>query len=348
MQLRNAGQEDAAKELEDTYLLLASKSKSAAQGFGDIATGNLRTEAAQKSMRATQGESMRTAQALASGQLKAAQGADSIAQAHARTLDTFGETQGQLGNYNKTFSDFGGDMALKAGQATGGFAKQAAELDKNRKAMGTQGGKALSAEQQRQVDLAQTQQKSMQNMQDFVRYGVEPATKATAWFAETVETLTSLLPGAGEAKEKVELARMKKSLEEENVKIVEAMEKQKNSTNKEEIETAKLAEKTAREKRELLDKERAEFLKTAKHFQEERKPGTEQMATTGGGAAVGNANIANQGKRAGYNQGKVAGDSTPPAPPPVAVKLSKTELFPFVPCVPKPTVAAPPLPTVIV
>ena len=307
LQLRNAGQEDAAKELEDTYLLLASKSKSAAQGFGDIATGNLRTEAAQKSMRATQGESMRTAQALAAGQLKAAEGADSIAQAHARTLDTFGETQGQLGNYNKTFSDFGGDMALKAGQASGGFAKQAAELDKNRKAMGTQGGKALSAEQQRQVDLAQTQQKSMQNMQDFVRLGVEPATAATAWFAETVETLTSLLPGAGAAKKKLEAERQgKKEAEKRNedVKKAEleataAKVKMDTATNDEAKKAAELELKAAEEKVKLA--------KEAKERGGLSKAATEAPSTPDSGGYDANGNPTGT---------PIPTPETPPPPPP--------------------------------
>jgi hypothetical protein len=334
LQLRNAGQEDAAKELEDTYILLASKSKSAAQGFGDIATGNLRTEAAQKSMRATQGESMRTAQALAAGQLKAAEGADSIAQAHARTLDTFGETQGQLGNYNKTFSDFGGDMALKAGQTSGGFAKAAAELRIERDKQGTNGKKALSAEQQRQVDLAITQQKSMQNMQDFVRYGVEPATKATAWFAETVETLTSLLPGAGEAKEKLEIERKTKKLEEAQIELVAAQEKRNKALSEAEKTAADESIKAAETKLENSKKERLMYIKNSENFKLTNKEAQElnakignagkpaEMATTGGGAATGNPNIARQGKRGGATQdtpAPAAPAATPaaaPAPPP--------------------------------
>ena len=305
MALRNAGQEDAAKELEDTYLLLASKSKSAAQGFADISTGNLRTEAAQKSMRATQGESLRTAQALASGQLKAAEGADSIAQAHARTLDTFGETQGQLGNYNKTFSDFGGDMALKASQASGGFAKNAEQLRKEREKQGTTGQKALSAEQQRQVDLAITQQKSMQNMQDFVRLGVEPATQATSWFAETIESLTSLLPGAGKAKAKLDAERQGKKeaqKRDEDVKKAEleataAKVKMDTATNDEAKKAAELELKAAEEKVKLAKEVKARGGLS--------KAATEAPSTpdTGGVDAMGNAT------------GAATPEPTPPAPP---------------------------------
>ena len=323
--MRSSGDEKqiaAAQELEDTYILLASKSKSAAQGFGDIAVGNLRTEAAQKSMRATQGESMRTAQALAAGQLKAAQGADSIAQAHARTLDTYGESQTATGNYNKVISDFAGDMALKANQTAGGFAKAQKENEENRKRMGTQGGKALSAEQQRQVDLAITQQKSMQNMQDFVRYGVEPATKATAWFAETVETLTSLLPGAGEAKEKLEIERKTKKLEEAQIELVAAQEKRNKALSEAEKTAADESIKAAETKLENSKKERLMYIKNSENFKLTNKEAQElnaklgdagksaEMATTGGGAATGNPNIARQGKRGGATQ------DTPPAPPP--------------------------------
>jgi hypothetical protein len=84
-ELRAKGQYDEAESLEQTFLVLRSQSKEAAQGFADVSTGMLTTEAAQKSYLATQGESMRVSRMIQSGQLSAAQGAQLVAKAHGAT-----------------------------------------------------------------------------------------------------------------------------------------------------------------------------------------------------------------------------------------------------------------------
>ena len=197
-QLRQQGRADEAKALEDTYLVLRSTSKNAAQGFADISTGNLRTEAAQKEMRASQGESMRVAQQISAGQLNAAEAADKVAAAHGRTADAMGATQGLIGNYNKTYGNLSEDIALRSKMLSGGFADAAKKIADEQKKQGVVDGKALDAEQQRQSELRKTQQDTMKATQDFVRAGVEPATKATAAFAGALNTVTNkILPGAG-------------------------------------------------------------------------------------------------------------------------------------------------------
>lgn len=196
-QLRQQGRTDEAKALEDTYLVLRSTSKSAAQGFADISTGNLRTEAAQKEMRVSQGESMRVAQQISAGQLNAAQAADKVAEAHGRTADAMGATQGLIGNYNKTYGNLSEDIALRSKALSGGFSEAYKNIQADQKKQGVVDGKALDAEQQRQTELRKTQQESMKATQDFVRAGVEPATKATKAFGDALNFVTSKLPGAG-------------------------------------------------------------------------------------------------------------------------------------------------------
>ena len=278
---------DAANQMEKSVMMMSTYNEKAAEGMRDLASGNLQTEASQQLMRSSNGEGMRAMQDLKAGIITAEQAFDRIAEANIRTVEIFGKTQGSLRNYNKTFGDVAGDYRLAAAKQKGTMLDNARENAENRLKQGTEDGKALSEEQQRQAELVKTQQNSMMNMQDFVRYGVSPATKATAWFAKTVENATSLLPGAGEAREELELDRIKKSAEEENAKIVAAMGIQRASTNKAEMETAILAEKTAREKRELLDREREEFLKTSKHFKDANSPKVGPNGPIGGGGGRG-------------------------------------------------------------
>ena len=268
----------AADEMEKSVMMMSTYNQTAADGMRDMASGIMTSEAAQQLMRASNGEGMRAMQELKAGTINASQAFDRIAKANVQTFTAQGKTLGGLGVYNKVMGDVAGDARLAAAMQNGTMVKQLKDVEDNYKKQGAEDGKALNAEQQRQAELVITQQNSMKNMQDFVRYGVTPATEATSWFAKTVENATSLLPGAGAAREELQFEKNRKSAEEENAKIRKEMETQRTSTNKKEIETAKLAEKVAREKRELLDKERQELLKVSKHF---KTPGDPKVGTTG-------------------------------------------------------------------
>jgi hypothetical protein len=273
----------AAEQMEKSVMMMSVYNEKAAEGMRDLASGNLQTEAAQQLMRASNGEGMRAMHDLKAGIINAEQAFDRIAEANIRTVTAQGKVLGGVRVYNKAYGDAAGDFRLAAARQAGTMVDAARENYEQRKKMGAEDGKALSEEQQRQAELVKTQQNSMHNMQDFVRYGVTPATEATAWFAKTVEAATSLLPNAGKYKEEMQFEKNLKDAEAENKKILIAMEKQKTSTNKREIETAKLAEKAAREKRELLDKEREELLKVSKYF---KAPG-EKAGIGGVGARQG-------------------------------------------------------------
>jgi hypothetical protein len=278
---------DAADEMEKSVMMLSVFSDKAAEGLRDLASGNLTSEASQRLDRETRGEARRAMQDLKAGINNGEQAFDRVAEAINRTVMAEGKVLGSLRVYNKVYTDAAGSFRIAAAKQEGTMLDNARENYENRKKMGAEDGKALSAEQQRQAELVKTQQNSMHNMQDFVRYGVTPATEATAWFAKTVENLTSYLPGAGEAREEMQFEKNLKDAEAENKKILIAMEKQKTSTNKREIETAKLAEKAAREKRELLDKEREELLKVSKYFKAPGDPKVGPNGPIGGGGGRG-------------------------------------------------------------
>ena len=278
---------DAANEMEKSVIMLSVFSDKAAEGLRDLASGNLTSEAAQQLDRETRGEARRAMQDLKAGINNGEQAFDRVTEAITRTVMAEGKVLGGYRVYNKVYTDAAGSFRIAAAKQEGTMLDNARAVYENRKQMGAVDGKALSAEQQRQAELVQTQQNSMKNMQDFVRYGVTPATEATAWFAKTVENLTSYLPGAGKAREEMQFDKNRKDAEAENKKILIEMEKQKTLTNKREIETAKLAEKAAREKRELLDKEREELLKVSKYFKAPGDPKVGPNGPIGGGGGRG-------------------------------------------------------------
>ena len=221
--LRNAGQEAAAAQLEKTFLLLSKDSKEVGDGFADIVSGNLRTEAAQKLMRATQGEAMQIQQELSDGTITAAQAADRMAMSLKRSLDMFGETQGVLGNFNTTFTDIAGAIRVASRLLTGGYERQEQIIERNAKRQGIFGD-AMDEELKRQTSLRLQQVNSMQNMQDFIRYGIKPATKSTEFFGKVIEYVSRLLPGAGAIKRQYDAEKKaSEDLTDRETKLSEAM-----------------------------------------------------------------------------------------------------------------------------
>ena len=192
MEMRANGQTVQAKALEDTFLILKSQSKEAAQGFADVSTGMITTDAAQKSYLATQGESMRTAQLITAGQLDAAQGAQRVATAHGRNADAMGASLGQMGIYNSTFGDLAADLRLK-GMSDADIGKQLQKVQEDQLKQGVKGGKAADAAQQTQTSLRISQQNSMLALQRLVDKAVLPATSAIGMFTEAVEASTLML-----------------------------------------------------------------------------------------------------------------------------------------------------------
>jgi hypothetical protein len=62
----------------------------------------------------------------------------------------------------------------------------------------------------RQVEIEKAQRKASNNMQDFLNLGINPVTYAMSILADVVEGLTSMLPGAGRARERAKEAQLNK------------------------------------------------------------------------------------------------------------------------------------------
>ena len=117
---------------------------------------------------------------------------DALAKGYKNTQDTFGGLIGMGGNADGTFMHFN-EMLTTTAKYTGENGDEQIAAAKRQQ----DASAATDKSTQSQIDLRLAQQNSMQNMQDFVKIGVNPATSALSTLAEVVEDLTSLLPGAG-------------------------------------------------------------------------------------------------------------------------------------------------------
>jgi hypothetical protein len=119
-QLKRDGREKERREIEKTYLILASQNKEAAQGFADAQAGMYGfTEASIKSMNATNAVDMQVTRLLQEGKIEAAEATDMLINARKRTFDALGTTMGRLGQYDSFYGSFVGDQRLIALQAQG-------------------------------------------------------------------------------------------------------------------------------------------------------------------------------------------------------------------------------------
>ena len=180
LELEQQGKHAEAKELENAYLALRSQSKEAAQGFADISTNNVQTEAAQKSIMATQGESMRAAQLISEGAMTGVQGFKAVGQATERTALELGATMGQIGTFDQTFGSL--NDSLKLGLATRGDveARYNKIIEDQNKIREGQGDELVN----NQGKLLKTQQEANAATEKFVFQGIVPAQKAMITLAE--------------------------------------------------------------------------------------------------------------------------------------------------------------------
>ena len=199
-ELRQQGKDKEAKALEDTYLVLRKSSKEAAQGFADVSTGFIGTEAAQKSFMATQGESMRVAEQVKQGQLTAAQAAQQVAKAHGDTATQMGVTMGKVGSFDKTYGSLSEAYKLRT-MAESDVEKTMAQIEEDRKKREGEAGKKGDEMLDKQAKLIKTQIDANEATENFIKQGIGPAQDAMIKLAETTRDAAKALnkiTGAGE------------------------------------------------------------------------------------------------------------------------------------------------------
>lgn len=200
-ELRQQNKTKEAKALEDTYLILYSQNKEAAQGFADVQTGFVQTEAAQKSLLGSQGESAEVAQMVINNQLNAVEAAQRIAQAHGRTATELGSTLGQIGVYNQTFGDLNGDLKL-ARMAEKDMLKILRDNEQDRETLLDREGKGADQMLVKQAELIRTQIDANKALNTFVDKAVVPAQQAMIYLTRATylagDILNKVFEGKGE------------------------------------------------------------------------------------------------------------------------------------------------------
>ena len=182
-ELRQKGKLKEAQELENAYLIIRSQNKEAAQGFADVSTGMINTEAAQKSFMASQGKNMEISQRVQAGQLKAAEAAQKVFKAHGETAKGVGVVLAQQGTYSKVYGDYAADIR-SAAMSQQDLQEVYEKIVKDQEKQGIKGGQAGDKLLQDRTKLILTQQGANKVMEEFVFKGIEPAQAAMIKLAE--------------------------------------------------------------------------------------------------------------------------------------------------------------------
>ena len=198
MEMRANGQAKEAEELEASYLILKSQSKEAAQGFADVSTGMINTEAAQKSFMATQGESMKASELVRAGEITAAEAAQRVAAAHGRTADSMGASLGKMGVYNETFGDLAADLRLK-GMSSEDIEEKLKKVKQDQIDQGLKGGKAADGIVDQYAENIKQQQELNKKMEQTVFAGIENALVITNKLGDVTDSLATGFEVLGKA-----------------------------------------------------------------------------------------------------------------------------------------------------
>jgi muramidase (phage lysozyme) len=171
-ELRAAGRVKEAHELEIANVMLTTQSKQAAQGFRDLSTGMINTDAAQKLYIATQGKAMVVSDKISAGQIKAAEAVTVLGRAAGDTAknNTFLAKAGVFGDI---FGDFAGYLRLGIySQRNLTLEQEKAEEEIKKQAAGADPAvKAATA-------LRIAQQKGNEATERFIKEGIVASTEA--------------------------------------------------------------------------------------------------------------------------------------------------------------------------
>jgi hypothetical protein len=181
-QVRATQGDEAAQRLIDANDLISSRSKEAGQAFRDLSTGMVTTEAAQKGLISSNGELMRVAQAVASGQMSAVE----ATQISGRALGAFAKDL-NMSAQTGVFEEFGINFAQST--EMGIFAQQnlveaLAKIKEQQKKQGIEGGKAQDDLTDANIRLAKAQQKAMTDLQETTGKMMLDATNASIALAD--------------------------------------------------------------------------------------------------------------------------------------------------------------------
>jgi len=191
--MRNSGDANqiaAADRLEATYVMLAKRSATAAKGFGDMTTGMVHTEEAQKLGMSTNYKALEVAQAMVKGQMGTIQGFQIIAGETGRVTKQMNALY-KTGVGEETFLKIseGAELGLEANRNLQGEYEKIIEDQKN---AGIKGGKAQDDLTDANIRLAKVQQDEMLKLQGITGKMMESATETNIKLATAAGDLAPL------------------------------------------------------------------------------------------------------------------------------------------------------------
>ena len=189
----DAKQIAAADELEKANKILSSQSKEAGQGFRDLSTGMVTSEASQKALISSNGVALEQATKIADGQANAIQGVQAIGQAFGQNAKDM-NMLAQAGTYEDIGIKFADAVQLGI-FANKNLAEEYAKIQEDQKNQGVEGKKAADELLDANIKLAQAQQQAMLALQETTGQMMLSATKLSTEMATVGEKMDEVYEG---------------------------------------------------------------------------------------------------------------------------------------------------------
>ena len=213
-------QQAAAEELVRANQVLSSQSEEAGQGFRDLTTGMITTEAGLKAYNSSNGEALAVATQMKAGEINAIDGVQQMAKAfgaNAENLNSLAQS-GVYEDFGIKFAD-----AVKLGNiAMNDLTEMFKKVVKEQEEQGVTGKKAQDDLQQTQSEIRILQRDTMLLTQAFVQDAVGPATDAMKKLAQAANATAEAL--LAENKNKAQKGSAAKAYDEQSKKTDQAYE----------------------------------------------------------------------------------------------------------------------------
>ena len=189
-EMRNSGdaqQVKAADELELTYKMLYQRSKEAAQGFGDLSTGMIGTDAANKLTQSTQADVLDTLERQKRGQIDGIKAFQEVGQSVARVTKQYNMLyQTGVGEETLLKINEGTELGLAANRDLSDEAKKIREEQIRQGLTGAQADDGITAQYGKNI---KQQQDLNKKMEDAVFKGIDNALVITNKLGNVTDTL---------------------------------------------------------------------------------------------------------------------------------------------------------------
>lgn len=194
LELRNKGENKAADALMKMNSIYGAAGPEMQAAFQASVTGNLSSADAVKANLASNGEMIRSTQAVIDGRISETEAVQRTGVAMKSTADTLGTTLGQLGAYNNIATNL--TETVRLGQLVQG------DINKNYEKIKADQEKQMAGADkmtQQQTELVLAQQKANKATEDFINKGILPAQEAMIKLAKLTEAganaINELTPG---------------------------------------------------------------------------------------------------------------------------------------------------------